>query len=239
MNTWLWPDLQARSDRPELMDDPANDGSELLFALRELRVINWLLQAARPTVEGVGRLWHSAGRPAHLSVLDVGAGSGDGCRALLRWAEEQRVEIDITLLDLHPDTCAEAERLFRGERRVRVRQGDLFELEPGSVDVITAALVMHHFPEQVLGRALQSLARSARLGVVVNDLERSRLAWIGIRFGTLLLSRNRMIRHDAPLSVARGFRVGELQQLQRLSGLERLVFHRRLLWRWLVVIEVQ
>jgi SAM-dependent methyltransferase len=221
------------------MDDRSIDGAELLFALRELRVINWLLQSARPTVEGVARLWQAAGCPSHLSVLDVGAGSGDGCRALLRWADRQRVEIDITLLDIHPETCAEAKRLFRGERRVRVRQGDLFTLDARSVDIVTAALVLHHFSEPLLGRALQALARAARLGVVVNDLERSVLAWLGIRLGTLLLSRNRMIRHDAPLSVARGFRAEDLWRLRALPGLERLTFHRRLLWRWLLIISLK
>jgi SAM-dependent methyltransferase len=230
------PDLRARSDAAELMDDPTIRGEELMWALRELRLINWLLRSARPTVEGVAALWAGAGRPRRLSVLDVGAGSGDGCRALLRWAERQDVEIDITLLDIHPDTCAEAERFFAGEPRVRVRQGDLFALEAGSVDVATAALVLHHFPEPQLGQALQALARAARLGVVVNDLHRSALAWAGIRLGTALLSRNRMIRHDAPLSVARGFRADDFHRLRALPGLERLTFRWRPLWRWLVIV---
>jgi SAM-dependent methyltransferase len=232
-----WPDLTVRSAAAELMDDPSIGGEELTTALRQLRLINRLLFAARPTVEGVAWLWGAAGCPRRLSILDVGAGSGDGCRALLGWAVSRGVDMDITLLDIHPETCAEAERFFRDEPRVRARQGDLFALEPGAADIVTAALVLHHFPEPLLGHALQALARAARLGVVVNDLHRSIVAWGGIRLATGIFSRNRMIRHDAPLSVARGFREADLRRLQQLAGLERLTYGWRPLWRWLVIIE--
>lgn len=233
----MLPDLRARSAAPELMDDPTIGGDELVTALRELRLINRLLLAALPTVEGVAALWGAAGCPRELSILDVGAGSGDGCRPLLRWATLRGVAMEITLLDIHPETCAEAERFFRTEPRVTVRQGDLFALAPGSVDIVTAALVLHHFPEPQLTQALQALTRAARIGVVVNDLHRNVLAWGGIRLATALLSRNRVIRHDAPLSVARGFREADLLRLREQPGLERLSYAWRPLWRWLAIID--
>ena len=99
-----WPDLRARSTAPELMDDLAIGGQDLTGALRELRIINRVLGSARITREGVERLWRAAGRPRRLSILDVGAGSGDAGRALLRWAERAAVEMDITLLDINPAT---------------------------------------------------------------------------------------------------------------------------------------
>jgi SAM-dependent methyltransferase len=231
-----WPDLRERSAAEELMDDRSIGGAELEGALRELRVINRVLASARPTVEGVERLWRAAGCPRRLSLLDVGAGSGDGCRALLRWAERRGVALAITLVDIHPETCAEAARFFQGEPRVSVRQGDLFDLPPGSADIVTAVFLLHHFPDALLGRALEALARAARIGVVVNDLHRSRVAWAAIRLATAALSRNRMIRHDAPLSVARGFRAADLRRLRALPGLERLWFAWRPMYRWLVVI---
>lgn len=232
----MFPDLRARSTAPELMDDRTIGGDELVTALRQLRLINRLLRAAGPTVEGVAHLWGAAGCPRRLSILDVGAGSGDGCRPLLRWAAMRGVAMEITLLDIHPETCAEAARFFRDEPRVTVRQGDLFALEPESVDIVTAALVLHHFPEPQLGQAVHALARAARIGVVVNDLHRSVFAWGGIRLATALLSRNRMIRHDAPLSVARGFREADLLRLREQPGLGRLSYAWRPLWRWLVIV---
>lgn len=73
----MLPDLRQRSTAAELMDDREIAGVELFIALRELRFINTVLLGGLPTLEGVVRLWHAAGQPPALHVLDVGAGSGE------------------------------------------------------------------------------------------------------------------------------------------------------------------
>jgi 2-polyprenyl-3-methyl-5-hydroxy-6-metoxy-1,4-benzoquinol methylase len=233
---WHLPDLSRRAEALELMDDPTIGGHDLVESLVQLRRINWVLGAAFPTLEGVERLWQQAGRPAHLSLLDVGAGSGDGNRMLLRWATLRRVHLRITLLDLHAETCAVAADYFRDEPRVHVQQGDLHDVPPQHVDIVTAALVLHHIPSHQLPEMLRTLARAARLGVVINDLHRHPLAWLGIRLMTRLFSRNRLIRHDAPLSVRRGFRSADFERLRDLPGLRGLRYRWRPLFRYLVIV---
>jgi 2-polyprenyl-3-methyl-5-hydroxy-6-metoxy-1,4-benzoquinol methylase len=233
---WRIPDLNVRSEAPELMDDPTIGGHDLIESLVQLRRINWFLGAAFPTLEGVQRLWQQAGCPAHLSLIDVGAGSGEGNRLLLRWAGLRRVHLRITLLDQHPDTCAAAAAYFQDDPRVTVQQGDLFALPPGSADIITAALVLHHVPTHRLADTLETLARAARLGVVINDLHRHRLAWLGIRLITHLFSQNRLIRHDAPLSVQRGFRPADFESLRTRPALAELHYDWRPLFRYLVLV---
>lgn len=230
------PDLRERSTGSERMDDFAIGGEELKEALRQLRLINRLLGAAWPTLWGVKRLWREAGRPAQLHVLDVGAASGDAGHLMLRWAERAGIELRITLLELNPETCAHAQEYWVAEPRVQVRQGDLFELGGGEADLITASLVLHHLPTPEVARALQRLRRAARIGLVVNDLHRHPLAWSFIRGATALLSRNPMIRHDAPLSVARSFSRSDLAELQRLEGLTDLRFRWAPLFRWLLLL---
>ena len=63
------------------------------------------------------------------------------------------------------------------------------------------------------------MARVARLGVVVNDLDRTRLGWIGALLMGHLLTRNRYTRNDAPLSVRRAFRPDETAAMLRQAGL--------------------
>lgn len=233
----MWWLTERRSEAPELMDDLSLGGAELEGALRQLRVINRSLGAAWPTLEGVVRLWRQAGRPRRLALTDVGAGSGELCRPLLNWARRRGIEMEVTLIDIHPETCAAAERLFAGDRRVRVRCADLRRLEPAGTDIVTASLVLHHFPTSELPSVLSALRRSCRLGVVINDLHRHPVAWSFIRAATALLSRNRMIRHDAPLSVLRGFREHELERLARTPGLEGLTWHWRPLFRYLILLS--
>lgn len=156
--------------------------------------------------------------PPRLSILDVGAGSGDVNRALLRWANHQALDLRITLIDIHPETCAAAAAYYQDEPRVQVQQGDLFDLAPNQADIVTASLFLHHFTDAQLPAAWSALLRAARIGVVVNDLHRHPVAWIGIRVATQLLSRNRMIRHDGPLSVQRGFQAADFMRLRSLPG---------------------
>ena len=233
---WSQPDLAHRSEMLELMDDLSIGGPELNEALAQLRRINQFLGAAWPTLEGVSRLWRQAGRPRQLSILDVGAGSGDINRRLLAWAGRNGIDLALTLMDIHPETCAVAGDYYRAEPRVRVLQGDIFEAAAGQADIVTASLFVHHFPRAQLPAVFLAMLSMARLGIVVNDLHRHWLAWAGIRFLTQLLSRNRMIRHDAPLSVRRGFRAAELEELRAALGLELLSYAWRPLFRYLIVV---
>jgi phospholipid N-methyltransferase len=229
---WSLPNLAVRSEAPELMDDLSIGGHELAETLAQLRRINRLLGAAWPTVEGVAQLWAGVGRPAQLSILDVGAGSGDVNRPLLSWATRRKIKMRITLMDIHPDTCAVAKKYYQDEPRVRVVQGNVFQLSKYQVDIVTASLFLHHFPAAQLPAVLGSMLRAARLGVVINDLHRHLLAWAFIG----AVSRNRLIRHDAPLSVWRGFRAADFDQLKQLPDLASLSYTWRPLFRYLVII---
>jgi len=232
----MWPDLRQRTAALELMDDLTIGGAELREALHQLRVINQALGAARPTVEGVTRFWRAAGQPAALTVLDVGAGSGDLSRALLRWADRHGVRLQLVLADIHPETCAAAAEAHRDEPRVAVVCSDLLQLALRPVDIVTAALFTHHFTQSQLPAVYRALVGAARRGVVVNDLHRHPLAWAFIWLATRLLSRNRMIRHDGPLSVRRGFRAADLQRLRAEPGLGALQFTWRPLFRYLILV---
>lgn len=230
------PALAARIEQPERMDDRSIGGRELEEALVQLGWINRLLGAHWITLEGIRQLWRRSGMPAQLTLLDVGAGGGELCTLLLAWGRLVGVDLRIHLLDLHPETCDFARRRWRQERRILVEQGDLRHLAPGRADIVTASLVLHHLPTDELPGALLGLKRASRLGVVVNDLHRHPLAAALIAGATRALSRNPMIRHDAPLSVRRGFRAADFEALRKTPGLERLVYGWRPLFRYLATL---
>ncbi len=62
------------------------------------------------------------------------------------------------------------------------------------------------------------MGRVARLGIIVNDLSRSRLAWVGAWVMAHTLTRNRFTRHDAPLSVRRAYLPAEAWALILTAG---------------------
>lgn len=236
MSGFGFPQLAVRSHQPELMDDRSIGGDELAEALRQLRVINRALGGELPVREGVARLWQAAGCPRTLTLVDVGAGSGDVNRALLRWATRRGIALRIVLVDIHPETCASAARYWRGEPRVQIVCSDLAKLAVNSADIVTASLFLHHFSSGELATVCATLARAARLGVVINDLHRHPLAWAGIWLLTRLFSRNRMIRNDAPLSVRRGFTARDFEHLRAALPDHALSYHWRPMFRWMIVV---
>jgi SAM-dependent methyltransferase len=124
------------------------------------------------------------------------------------------------VLDLSPiSTALAARRRPAGERIVPVR-GDARELpfSDASMDVVHTAAFFHHLGIDDARRVLAEMCRVSRRIVVVNDLVRSWVAAGSIWILTRLLSDNRLIRHDGPLSVLKAFTPVELLQLARAGG---------------------
>jgi len=230
--------LRRRTYDREIMDDFSITDERIVHALDELRTINIALGGNSTSREGLRALMlapASSGGARHtapLTVLDVGAGGSDTVRMRHNGARAIRV----ISADLNTGVCR-----YMKERDPahEVVCGDAFALPfaEGSVDIVHVSLFLHHFTEDEIHRLLTSFLGIARTGVVVNDLRRSWFALAGIRMLTLLFSRSAMVRHDAPLSVRRGFvRSDMLVQLGRLRCTS-YTLHRRWAFRWLAVIR--
>jgi 2-polyprenyl-3-methyl-5-hydroxy-6-metoxy-1,4-benzoquinol methylase len=233
----MYSRLSQRAEAAELMDDLSLGGAELREALRELRLLNRLFAAAGPTLYGIKRLWEKAGKPQSLTVLDVGAGSGDVNRKLLKWADRNGIKLSIRLLDVTEEACAEARKLYEHEPRVIVERGDLFQLPEEGADIVTGTQLLHHFEGERLEEAASAMVKGAKLGVVINDIHRHWLAWTAVWLVTRLFSTNRYIRNDGPLSVAKGFRAEDWRRLQAAPELTGLTYSWRPLFRYTVIIN--
>lgn len=228
--------LMERAKAPELMDDLSSGGAELREALRHLRLLNRIFAAAAPTIHGVRRLWLKADKPRRLSVLDIGAGSGDVNRQLLQWADAQRIELSITLVDLTEEACEEARQIFRNEPRIQVMRGDLFSLAEACADIVTGTQFVHHFNAEELPSVARSMLKASRIGIVINDIHRHWIPWTAVWLTTRVISSNRYILNDGPLSVAKGFRAADWEHLRKALGLSDMYYAWRPLFRYAVVI---
>lgn len=228
--------LGIRAKEDELMDDFSMGGEELREALRHLRRLNKIFAAPGPTVSGVEKLWNSMGRPGRLTILDVGAGSGDVNHKLLHWAKKQGIDMQITLVDLTEEACEEARQLFQDEPRVRVQCSDLTALPDAAADIVTGSQFIHHFEGDQLVDMVNHMLRASRYGVVINDIHRHTVSYKAVWITTRLISRNRYIRHDGPLSVAKGFTDQDWQELKQRLNHDTMTYEWRPLFRYSVVI---
>jgi 2-polyprenyl-3-methyl-5-hydroxy-6-metoxy-1,4-benzoquinol methylase len=221
--------LTTRSYQPELMDGSDWTRDEYARTLRQLRLLNVLTNGYRPTLQALA---HFAAR-AHggLRVLDIGFGYGDTLREIARWGERNHVALELTGIDLNPLSAELAKQASVGEATVRWLTGDVFEHRPERpYDVVINALFMHHMDDAQAVKVLRWMAENSTLGFFINDLHRSRVAYSFIHGFTRLFGFNRLIRNDAPLSVARAFRAREWSDYARRAGLDESRLSVK--WHW-------
>ena len=212
--------MDRLTDVPELLDGPLDDPAALIGNLRDLRRINRWLGGVALTAAAIDAL---AAHRTGLSILDVGTGGADIPVALLASASRRDRSLHIVGLDSRPEVLAAAlaDRAVTDADGLTLQVGDGRSLPyaDDSFDVVHASLVLHHLDGSDGVALLREMARVSRLGIVVNDLHRSRLAWLGAWLVGHVLTRNRYTRHDAPLSVRRAYRVDEALALVRGTGL--------------------
>ena len=96
-----------RSTEKEMMDLPGNPKELLVEDLRNLRIINRYLGGYRGVMMGLKRLVRKD-RMSRFSLLDVGTGSADIPKVIVRWAQSQGVAARVVALEPEPVTAAEA-----------------------------------------------------------------------------------------------------------------------------------
>jgi ubiquinone/menaquinone biosynthesis C-methylase UbiE len=212
----------------ELLDGPLDDPDALDGNLRDLRRVNRWLFGARLSVRAVDALIDgSPERDADHSpvrILDVGTGAADIPVALLVGARRKGRRVEVLAVDSRSEVLDSARRVDPRLRRLRgltlaCSDGRALPYEEGSFDVAHSSLVVHHLEPDEAVTMLRELARVARRGVVLNDLLRSQRALAGARLLAALGTRNRLTRHDGPLSARRAYTAGELDALLTKAGL--------------------
>lgn len=208
-----------RSAEPEWMDGADVSDADMAACLRDLAQVNTLTLARRPTLGFLARAlarWRGA-RP--LAILDVGAGEGDMLRAIRRWGARRGVALRLVGCDLNPRCVAAARAATPVAMGIAFVHGDAAEIAAADPpDLILSSLVAHHMSDAELARFLAWQYGAARLGWFVNDLRRHWFAYHGFALLSRVAGWHRFVRHDGPVSVARGFVRADWERLLGQAG---------------------
>ncbi len=225
--------LERDADAVEMMDRPVAPG-ELAGELHAITRLNGLFGGRRLTLGHVRRLLEVL--PAHrtATVLDVGTGAADIPVALVRWARRAGRRLRVLALDRGSATLAHARGVAAAYPEIALLQGDALRLpvHPGSVDVVISAMTLHHLQPDEAVRYLAEIDTASRIGWLVNDLVRGRVAHRLVWATTHILSRSAMARHDGPMSILRSYTPPEVVALCEKAGLfDVSVTHHPMLFR--------
>lgn len=172
-----------------------------------------------------------------IRLLDLAAGAADVPLGLARRWSKRGYQIEVTALDLNPrivELAREAAKAAPGVSKFEAVAADVFSYpyqtgDNFGYDFVTCSLAFHHFGPEMSVRMVELMASQAKRAFVVNDLERSWFGFLGAKLLTYTLTRQRLTRHDAPLSVLRAFSPTELLELGQRAQLPpgwNLTLHR-------------
>jgi ubiquinone/menaquinone biosynthesis C-methylase UbiE len=216
----------------EHLDGALEDRAALAGNLRDLARINRLFGGAALSLRAMRGLFEpsapAAGTaPDVLHLLDVGTGAADIPLAMLRARGPWRA-VRVTAVDSRPEVISAAlasrpELAAHPGLELAVADGRSLPYRDGAFDVAHTSLVLHHLEPDAAVKLLRELGRVARTGVVVNDLARSRVAWLGAWLLLHAITRNRFTLHDGPLSVRRAYTRAEARELLAEAALRPIV----------------
>lgn len=215
----------SRVERAELIDGPIDSLAELAQSFGDIALANRFLGGTAAVRHGLRRFEAS-------TILDVGCGAADIPMALVDEASRQGRELLVTCLD-SSDAVLEVARQRTGnpwQLRFITADGTRLPFEDASFDVAMCNLALHHLAPSDAVQLLRELRRVAR-APLITDLYRSDAAFLGTWLFTRVVSRNRLTRHDGPLSALRSYTPDEAYELARSAGWERPVVEKRPFFR--------
>ena len=203
-----------RKPGDEWLDEDLGSPAEVASALRSIQFVNRWFGGER-----VHRLLlaEAAGHRRELEVLEVAAGRATSLASAGLWLRQRGVTLRATLLDRRsshlpggwPESLPAPQMV----------EGDALSipLPDRSVDVVSCCLFLHHLGPAEAAVFLKEAVRVARVAVVVNDLERTRVHY-GLARCFALGDPSRISRHDGPVSVRQAYSAGELQAMLAAAG---------------------
>lgn len=223
---------RRRWEGSEILDDARGVSDvELDRSLRAMSRVNRHLGGTRGLLRHLAGLARAASKDT-LELLDVGVGRGDVPRDLARHLSARGTRVRWVGLDASRrvlERAAIAGRSATVSGTVGLVQGDGTRLpfRDAAFDVVISSLTLHHLNQSQARRFLAEAARVARIAVLVSDLERSHLHYLGARLlAATWWRRDPITRFDGPASVLRSFTPVELSAIAREAGLSQVRVRR-------------
>lgn len=195
--------LKSRSQEKEILDNPDIDFEEIKINMKELNVINKRLGGHKINIDGLKEIIGE--NKTEITICEIGCGGGDNLYYLDRWCSKNNIKVSFIAIDLKPECIKYGKETYpdlNAEWIVSDYAKVKFQKKP---DIIFSSLFCHHFSNEEITEMISWMEVNSDNGFFINDLQRNMVAYYSIKILTTLFSQSRLVKNDAPISVARGF----------------------------------
>ncbi len=221
-------DFTLRSTELELMDNPNMDAEKYREAYLDINRCNKLLGGYGITINAVKKLIGSSDKKSY-TILDMGCGDGEMLRRLAKTLNDKAISFKFIGVDLRDDVLQNARRKSKAYPSISYLRQDILELGTDfECDILLCTLTMHHFTEEQIQVFLDKFSKLAKLGVVINDLQRSKLAYALFKLFSIFFIKTYVAKYDGLVSISKGFLKNELEDLA--MGLPTM--NHEIKWKW-------
>ena len=231
------PMFAARSKKPERIDTGDYTQEEFEQFLVDIRFINRYFGDSRALKKYVLPKIEENG--SSVSVLDVGAGSGELLRQIADEAE-QTGNLQLVGLDYNTISADSIVNSSAGYSGLFSVQGDAFALpfDDSSFEYVISSLFTHHLTDRQIVECLAEMRRVARKEVLVIDLHRHPVAFGLYKLMCVTFGISELVRHDGSLSIRKGFKPVEFRQFGLEAGFSDLTVRRSTPYRLVLTGKV-
>lgn len=219
-----------RSSQQEIMDDLDFHGDEMKNLLKDLKTVNKWLGGNNITIDGIQKLLKGHPKSKPIVLLDIGCGDGELLRICSDFGRRNNFNFVCIGLDFNENILKEGEKKSRQYPNVSFQKVDVFldkKLIP-NCDIALCTLFLHHFSNEEIEILLNVFLNKSNIGVVVNDLHRSKWAFNLFKIASKLFLKTKTANHDGLVSIARGFKRQELENISKKIHNQKSTIH----WRW-------
>lgn len=226
----MFIDTKQRTSQSEIMDNFDMKGELLRDALNKIAKINQLLGGNQLTLEGVKNILKQNPTDQKITIVDVGCGNGDMLRYLADYGNSNSLEFELIGIDANQFTVDYAKELSIHYPNIKYRCEDIFDeiFAALQYDIVLCTLTLHHFKDDEIIKLLKVFNVNAKLGIVINDLQRSSVSYRLFQALCFVFRLNDMSREDGLVSILRGFKRPELELFSRKLNFKNYCIE----WKW-------
>jgi len=220
------------------------DAADIPFAdiqqnMQELNTINTYLGGHTISINGIWEILKTFPAEQPVVICEIGCGGGDNLKAIEKWCIRNKIKVRFIGIDLKA-TCIDFAQQHYPLLNATwiVSDYKAVQFATDKPDIIFSSLFCHHFKDEELITMLQWMQLNTSKGFFINDLHRHYLAYSSIKLITGIFSKSYLVKNDAPLSVARGFKKKEWQHLIKAAGISNCTIHWKWAFRYLIIYKV-